>query len=184
MHERAVTSGFFAFLRRVPRPAARTLLVLGVLMLAAVASFGLPGVRGPTADPKALLAELHPELKDRPLLVELHTRTCPACARMAPRIAELSHDCIGKRIGIVALDVVDPPGESLARAYAVAGVPTILLLDENRVAEGKLVGEHSLSDLRAAAARLVRGSCAGEKPGIGTRSSASAACSPSGPTCG
>ncbi len=180
----SMTSRLSSTLRRLPRPTGRTLLVLAVLLLAGIAPFGLPRGHGAAVDPRALLAALHPELQDRPLLVELHTRGCPACARMAPRMAELSRDCVGKRIGILALDVVEPIGESLARAYAVAGVPTVLLLDRNRAAEGRLIGEPSLSDLRAAAARLVGTNCGTQRPGAGAAAPLRAACSPPGPTCG
>jgi thiol-disulfide isomerase/thioredoxin len=116
------------------------------------------------------------------MLLAFHAQGCPACARMAPRVEELRHDCIGKKIGVLALDVAEPAGASLARVYGVAGVPTVMLLDANRTAEGMLIGEHSLSDLRAAAASLVKGTCGSEEPRLPAEQPLRAACGTPSPS--
>jgi thioredoxin-like negative regulator of GroEL len=121
-----------------------------------------------------LLAARYPELGDRPLLLAFHAPDCPVCTRMAPRIEQLARDCVGKKVGIVSLDVTESDGEALARAYGIARVPTVLLLDAHRSVEGMLVGHHPLSELRAAAASLVKTSCGAEEPGLPDGHAASA----------
>jgi thioredoxin-like negative regulator of GroEL len=128
-----------------------------------------------------LLAAWYPELGDRPVLLAFHSPGCPVCTRMTPRIEQLRRDCVGKKVGIVSLDVTESEGEALARAYGVAGVPTVLLLDAQRSVDGMLVGDHPLSELRAAAASLVKTSCGAEQPGLPDGQAASATCGASAP---
>ncbi len=145
------------------------------LALPAATSFA----RGQPALPSGrseLLAALHPELGDRPVLLAFHSPGCPICDRMAPKIEQLRRDCIGKKVGIVSLDVTESAGDALARAYGVAGVPTLLFLDAHRAVEGMLVGDHPLSKLRAAAASLVKTSCGAEQPRVPDVQAATAAC--------
>jgi cytochrome c-type biogenesis protein len=162
--------------------ATGTLMVVGGLVMAVPAALSLTRGDHAAADPKTVLAALHPELGDQPMLLAFHAQGCPACARMAPRVEELRHDCVGKRIGVLALDVAEPAGAGLARVYGVAGVPTVLLLDANRTAEGMLIGEHSQSDLRAAAASLVKGICGSEEPHIPAEQPLRAACGTASPS--
>jgi cytochrome c-type biogenesis protein len=140
-----------------------SLMVLGGLVVAFPAAVTLARADTNT-NPKLLLAELHPELQDRPLLLAFRAQGCPACARMAPHVEQLTRDCLGKKVGVVRLDVADPHGSVLARHYGIGAVPTVVLLDTQRAAEGVLVGEQGLADLRAAAASLLKTACASQQP--------------------
>ena len=182
--------------KRLERYLPKLERVTGGLMLVAGLTLALPAatmlVRGQSALPSGrteLLAALHPEVGDRPVLLAFHSPGCPICDRMAPKIEQLRRDCVGKQVGIVSLDVTESAGDALARAYGVAGVPTLLFLDAQRAVEGMLVGEHPLSELRAAAASLVKTSCGAEQPRIPDVHAQTAACGastrvePTPPTC-
>jgi thiol-disulfide isomerase/thioredoxin len=158
----AALKGLHRHLPRLERVTG-SLMVLGGLVVAFPAAVTLARA-DTTVDPKAVLAKLHPELKDRPLLLAFRAQGCPACERMAPELEQLTRDCLGKKVGVVRLDVADPQGSALARLYGIGAVPTVVLLDSQRTNAGMLVGEHGLSDLRAAAASLIQTSCASQEP--------------------
>jgi cytochrome c-type biogenesis protein len=154
-----------------------SLMLLGGLVLAVPAVSALShGAHPAPAGAAAELAALHPELADQPLLLAFSSPDCPVCKRVAPRIEALRHDCLGKRVGIVNIDVSRSDGEALAMAYGISGVPTVLLVDVQRSVEGRLVGDLSLSDLRAGAAALVRATCAAEPPRAPAGYASSAGC--------
>lgn len=100
----------------------------------------------------------------RPALLAFHSPSCPSCQKMAPRVAELERDCASKHIDILSVDVAEPEGYRLATRYNVVQVPTILFLAADRTSEAVLVGEHTLTDLRATASRLLRAACGAVTP--------------------
>jgi len=103
----------------------------------------------------------------RPLLLAFHSPSCPVCRKMAPRVAELERDCVGKHIDVVHVNVAEPEGSRLATRFGVARVPTFLFLGPDHRSEAVLVGERALDDLRAAAARLLRVACGAIAPDTG-----------------
>jgi cytochrome c-type biogenesis protein len=101
----------------------------------------------------------------RPVLLAFHSPSCAVCRKMAPRVAELERDCVGKQMDVVRVNVAEPEGLRLATRFGVAQVPTFLFLGADHSFEAVLVGEHAVDDLRAAAARLLRAACGAMAPG-------------------
>ena len=82
-----------------------------------------------------------------PALVELASRSCPICRRMAPVVDEAERDCATK---VVRLLVEESEGGDLARRHAVRAVPTFLVLDASGAEVRRLVGQQPVSALRDA----------------------------------
>jgi len=101
----------------------------------------------------------------QPRLVEFFADGCPTCQRMAPVLDQLETDCIGQRVEVLRVNVSQPRYRHLARAEGIRAVPTIKLFDASGSLTRVLLGERSIPELRAAAAALVGGSCAGERAG-------------------
>jgi thioredoxin 1 len=109
-----------------------------------------------------------------PRLVEFRAPWCPACQRMAPRIAQLKKDCEHHDIEIVEIDVSDERYQELAQQYEINGLPSIGLLRADGTLAGKLVGDQPIEALRSAADTLGAG-CSGGEPGPATAPSESGA---------
>lgn len=101
---------------------------------------------------------------ERPRLVEFYREGCQACERARLHLDALREDCAGRAIEILTLDAEAPDNRPLARRYAVAVVPTFVLLDAEGRERGRLVGAPELNQLRGAAASLMDESCVAEDP--------------------
>jgi len=97
----------------------------------------------------------------RPRVVEFYRQNCEACERARETIDELRSDCAGRHIEILTLDAESSENRALARQYAVAMVPTFVLLDSQGTERARMVGAPALDDLRGAAAALMEETCAG-----------------------
>jgi len=101
------------------------------------------------------------EASERPRLVEFHAKGCPVCERMKPSMAQLRQDCLGKQVDVLTVDLSDPRNAGAAEMFGVHAVPTIQLFDDQGKRSAQFLGEHPISDLRAAAASLIASNCGG-----------------------
>lgn len=90
---------------------------------------------------------------DGPRLLQFTSQTCPVCERMKPVVRDVEAKC-GATRPLMTLDVGEDRGRSLARKYAVRGVPTYVFVDASGKETGRLVGEQQ-------PAELVRRACGG-----------------------
>ena len=98
----------------------------------------------------------------RPKLLEFYAERCLVCERIRLLVEQLRDDCVGHRVDVVQINVADPANAAIVRRHGIRAVPTFVMLDEQGTATGKLYGERTLSELRAAAGGLIGASCAGE----------------------
>jgi cytochrome c-type biogenesis protein len=158
--------------RRFSRQLPVVERVTGVLLLVGGLATALPAARtvllshrGNGSDPALTELAAH---AGRPLLLAFHSPSCPVCRKMAPRVADLERDCVGKQMDVVRVNVARPEGLRLATRFGVVQVPTFLFLGADHSSEAVLVGEHAVDDLRAAATRLLRAACGAVAPSTTT----------------
>jgi cytochrome c-type biogenesis protein len=114
---------------------------------------------GPASTAAATL-ELPASIPPGQAMVEFVSRSCPACQRMAPVVAAAEHDCEGRDVTVARVDVGEPSGSALARAWAIRGVPTFVFLDQGREI-ARLVGEQPPSALEHSLELLTGRRCEG-----------------------
>ncbi len=96
-------------------------------------------------------------------LIEFYTEDCPVCERMAPLVDQLRAECEHQGLEILQVDASDPAQGAAAARFRVSAVPSFHLLDSNGAEAARVVGEQSLPQLRALAAKVVEGgSCVGD----------------------
>lgn len=66
---------------------------------------------------------------DKPHLLEFTSESCPACARMAPLVAELERRCTEEDGTVLRVDVESTGGEALAERFRVKKLPTFVSVD-------------------------------------------------------
>jgi cytochrome c-type biogenesis protein len=111
--------------------------------------------------PTALGFAEAPALPEGPAMVELVSRVCPVCLRMAPVVAAAERGCAGRRVRVRRIEVDAPGGMELARRFGVLGVPTFLFFDAKGAEVARLVGEQPLSMLEQSLSVLTGEKCGG-----------------------
>lgn len=101
---------------------------------------------------------------ERPRVVEFFREGCSACEEARASVEALREDCSGRRVEILTVDAEEPGNRALARQFAVAVVPTFVLLDHRGEERGRFVGAPELGELRGAAASLMEETCVGVAP--------------------
>ena len=105
-----------------------------------------------------VLAEATP--RHEPHVLEFSSRSCTACARMAPVVAAVERACSGGDGAIVPVDVDDAPGEQLASRYAVTLLPTFMSVDADGNEVERLEGIQTGPRLAEAVAAARGSACA------------------------
>ena len=78
----------------------------------------------------------------RPRLLVFSSSSCPACALMAPVVADVERSC-GAKQDVVHVGVDDDPGEALAATYQVAFLPSFVSVDAQGREVSRLTGLQS-----------------------------------------
>jgi len=88
------------------------------------------------------------EEKEKLVLVDFYTDTCPSCLQMMPAIAELAKD-YAKKIKVFKIDAANPDIADVWTKYKGQQVPRILLFKEGEVVEDhyKALSRKELSDM-------------------------------------
>lgn len=95
----------------------------------------------------------------RPHLLEFMSAHCTVCARMAPLVAALEHECTNDDGTVMRITVDSPAGRALAQHYAVHAVPTFLELDANGEEVERAIGEQSSAGIKIALETVRGRSC-------------------------
>lgn len=82
-----------------------------------------------------------PVVSDRPRLLVFSSTSCPACALMAPVVADVERSCGTKDVVHVGVD--DDPGEALVATYHVAFLPSFVSVDAEGREVSRLTGLQS-----------------------------------------
>jgi hypothetical protein len=104
-------------------------------------------VRTPATAPRDVGAT---ELPAGPALVEFTSEGCPACRAMEPVLEAARSQCLATGANPVRLDVDSVAGGALASRLNVRATPTLVLFDGAHREATRLVGLHSLADVRRA----------------------------------
>jgi cytochrome c-type biogenesis protein len=150
------------WLPRFERATGVLLLVVGLVLMLDV-SRPPPATLTPAAGPPALAA-IDPPLgapTARPRMVQFTTPSCSICRQMIPTVALIEHECGGRNVDVVKVDLGQPGNRALAESYQVRGVPTFLFLDRDGSVAARLVGHQTLGAMRQSLAALVGEKCAG-----------------------
>ena len=88
---------------------------------------------------------------DLPVLVDFWADYCMPCKMIAPMVAELADEYVGKiRVGKVDTGTQ----RQVAITYGIQAIPTLLLIKDGQVAS-KFVGMQTKSDLKSAIDELL-----------------------------
>jgi cytochrome c-type biogenesis protein len=77
----------------------------------------------------------------KPRLLEFMSDHCTVCARMAPVVAKLEHNCTANDGTIMRINVEEPSGSALAARYGVRVVPSFVSVDSQGSEIDRVVGE-------------------------------------------
>jgi thioredoxin-like negative regulator of GroEL len=133
--------------------------VTGVLMVSAgLVLLAPPLYRSLSAAASASVTPAQEEnTASEPRIVAIISERCPICERLKPQLEQLRADCAGRNLDVVEVGSRQAPD--------VRVVPTIRLYASDGSQVSELIGERSLTELRAAAATLMGKPCAGQDPG-------------------
>jgi len=148
---RLVASGGGA---RRPARTRYAIVILGVIVGAVIALALGPRGDGATAadSPHLLIVSDEGQFQTqvlqagKPVLVDFYATWCPACKALAPVIASLADEYVG-RAGVAKVDV-DKAG-ALAHTYRISSLPAVLLLTDGKETK-RWVGVQPAREYRAA----------------------------------
>ncbi len=88
------------------------------------------------------------ELPAGPAVLEFTSEACPACRRMEPVLRDAREQCAAAGAHVTSFDVESTAGGGLAARSGITATPTLILLDVEHREVGRLVGVHSVADVR------------------------------------
>ena len=88
----------------------------------------------------------------KPRLLEFTSKHCASCAKMAPLVRKMEHDCTAHDGTILPVDVDTDAGDLLATRNNVNALPTFVMIDSNGDELRRLVGEQPREHLTVALA--------------------------------
>jgi thiol:disulfide interchange protein len=100
--------------------------------------------------PAAARDAVAPGLPAGPALVEFTSEGCPACRAMEPVLEAARSQCTATGASAMQLDVDSVAGGALASRLNVRATPTLVLFDGAHREATRLVGLHSVADVRKA----------------------------------
>lgn len=156
-------------LRRIHPHLARIERAIGVLLV--IVSGSLLWDLGRSAEPTSGAASLASEARaaapdgpaSTPLMMEFYSADCPICRAMKPVVDEITEECHGKGVNIVAYDLSKPELRHVATEYRLVGVPTFVFVDTTGAEVARLVGHQTKQALKQAIAAVRGEAC----PGVG-----------------
>lgn len=78
--------------------------------------------------------------KNKPVLIEFYSDTCPVCRSMIPIVNAIERDCTGKNLALVKININSPESAPLIKKYRIFGVPTFVFLDRTGKEVARLLG--------------------------------------------
>lgn len=78
--------------------------------------------------------------KNKPVLIEFYSDTCPVCRSMIPIINAIERDCSGRNLALVKININSPGAAPLIKKYRIFGVPTFVFLDSSGKEVARLLG--------------------------------------------
>lgn len=85
----------------------------------------------------------------QPQMIVFSSKSCPACARMAPVVDAAARACGGEH-DVVHVDFDDDAGEALAATYGVSLLPSFVSVDADGLEVARLTGVHPQENLEHA----------------------------------
>jgi thiol:disulfide interchange protein len=95
----------------------------------------------------------------KPRLLELSSKHCPSCARMAELVKSMERNCTAQDGTILHIDVDGDEGAQIAEFYNVEQLPTFIMIDSNGDEVERLIGEQPRQRLAIALTEVNAGPC-------------------------
>ena len=118
----------------------------------------------PKSPPRAGGAPGDGEVPAGPAVLEFTSEGCAECRRMEPVLRDAREQCAAAGAHVTSLDVDSTAGGALAAHSNVTATPTLILLDAEHREVGRLVGVHSVADVRRGIELAYGVACAAEIP--------------------
>ena len=83
-------------------------------------------------------------LGDKPVLLELYTKSCPFCVKIEPELEKVKAKH-GDKVSVVKMNAEIYPEEALK--YQIRGVPTLVFIDASGNPEATAAGYRNSSDI-------------------------------------